>query len=325
MQSNWNSYNPYERGALRSVPPQEAYFSSSYNSANETINEMYSSNYDIIQQSQERERKAAHSALERQRRERMNNKIHRLRSLLPNTTHTQNMSKLDILQYSIDYINELQNIIRKSGQHLPDMRTSNLKQTPGQPPYRPVMSFKSIPQEIGFVNSRNEQNYVNRNKLAETIHPVNSPPFHSGDSFYPSQPPISLQGNSFIDAASQLPPAHYSSRMPFPAGSLTHPEDMERSYIKRLPPINNVPFNLSNSNQAHVNISTHLQTPVSPDYTQQNRYSELYLSESNHSLKTNLITLRAQDAYPKTLSLNKESPLNREKQWLPSISFDPSN
>ncbi|KAJ1559307.1 hypothetical protein HK096_000987 [Nowakowskiella sp. JEL0078] len=319
MQSNWNSYNhsPSYEGAHQPAPKQEYYSSSSYYNSNEPINEMYSSNYDMLQQSQERARKAAHSALERQRRERMNNKIQKLRSLLPNTAQTQNMSKLDILQYSIDYINELQNQIRKSGQRLPDMKFSQPRQPPGPPSFRssaPEIPFKSFPQESNFITSHNEQEYMKQNNFVDTRHPIESAnSFQFGDSFYPSQTSALLQGNSFTNPASEIQPTYSSSRIPvsyqavpFPTtGSLTPPEDMERSHVTRLPPISNTPLSLNNTKQTHANVTDHFQTPISPNNTQQYRYSESLPPEVNIPLNTS----RNQRNYPIARPFNTDSLL----------------
>ncbi|CEG73082.1 hypothetical protein RMATCC62417_08528 [Rhizopus microsporus] len=60
-----------------------------------------------------RKRRLSHSAIEKRRRERMNDKIERLKSLIPScnspfpTTVQQPIHKLSVLQAAIDYINQL--------------------------------------------------------------------------------------------------------------------------------------------------------------------------------------------------------------------------
>lgn len=67
----------------------------------------------IIKKSKELARRSSHSAVEKRRRERMNDKIERLKELLPacnpffSTSVQQPIHKLSVLQASIDYIGQL--------------------------------------------------------------------------------------------------------------------------------------------------------------------------------------------------------------------------
>ncbi|KAI7902445.1 Myc-type, basic helix-loop-helix domain-containing protein [Cokeromyces recurvatus] len=63
----------------------------------------------------ERARKISHSAIERRRRERMNDKISRLKELIPSCVEQENIHKMTVLQSAIDYIIHLKEIVIKSG------------------------------------------------------------------------------------------------------------------------------------------------------------------------------------------------------------------
>lgn len=67
----------------------------------------------LIKKSREVARRSSHSAVEKRRRERMNDKIERLKDLIPScnsffpTAVQQPIHKLSVLQASIDYIGQL--------------------------------------------------------------------------------------------------------------------------------------------------------------------------------------------------------------------------
>ncbi|KAJ3093665.1 hypothetical protein HDU97_009268 [Phlyctochytrium planicorne] len=56
----------------------------------------------------EHQRKVSHSAIERRRRERINDKIMQLKQLVPSCADRENLHKLSILQNAIEYIHKLQ-------------------------------------------------------------------------------------------------------------------------------------------------------------------------------------------------------------------------
>lgn len=68
----------------------------------------------------ENHRRSSHSAVEKRRRERMNDKIEKLKLLIPScnsqfpTTVQQPIHKLSVLQAAIDYINELHGQLKSS-------------------------------------------------------------------------------------------------------------------------------------------------------------------------------------------------------------------
>ncbi|KAI8072157.1 uncharacterized protein B0P05DRAFT_549105 [Gilbertella persicaria] len=73
-----------------------------------------------INQTKENSRKSSHSAVEKRRRERMNDKIEKLKTLIPSctaqfpTSVQQPIHKLSVLQAAIDYINELHHQLEAS-------------------------------------------------------------------------------------------------------------------------------------------------------------------------------------------------------------------
>lgn len=61
----------------------------------------------------EKARKVSHSAIERRRRERINDKIIQLKELIPSCAEQDNLHKMSILQSAIDYITYLKEIVSK--------------------------------------------------------------------------------------------------------------------------------------------------------------------------------------------------------------------
>ncbi|CAO3595559.1 unnamed protein product [Absidia cylindrospora] len=61
----------------------------------------------------EQARKVSHSAIERRRRERINDKIMQLKQLIPTCANQENLHKMSILQSSIDYITYLKDILEQ--------------------------------------------------------------------------------------------------------------------------------------------------------------------------------------------------------------------
>ncbi|KAL9547134.1 hypothetical protein MBANPS3_006315 [Mucor bainieri] len=62
----------------------------------------------------EQARKVSHSAIERRRRERINDKILQLKDLIPSCADRENLHKMTILQSAIDYITYLKKVIEDS-------------------------------------------------------------------------------------------------------------------------------------------------------------------------------------------------------------------
>ncbi|KAL0081457.1 Myc-type, basic helix-loop-helix domain-containing protein, partial [Phycomyces blakesleeanus] len=59
----------------------------------------------------EQARKVSHSAIERRRRERINDKILQLKELIPSCAEQDQLHKMSILQSAIDYITYLKDIV----------------------------------------------------------------------------------------------------------------------------------------------------------------------------------------------------------------------
>ncbi|KAG2213961.1 hypothetical protein INT47_001231 [Mucor saturninus] len=60
----------------------------------------------------EKARKVSHSAIERRRRERINDKIMQLKQLIPTCAEQDNLHKMSILQSAIDYIAYLKDVVK---------------------------------------------------------------------------------------------------------------------------------------------------------------------------------------------------------------------
>ncbi|KAG1444731.1 hypothetical protein G6F56_010175 [Rhizopus delemar] len=60
----------------------------------------------------EKARKVSHSAIEKRRRERINEKIVQLKELIPSCADQDNLHKMTVLQSAIDYISYLKEIVK---------------------------------------------------------------------------------------------------------------------------------------------------------------------------------------------------------------------
>ncbi|KAK9763189.1 Sterol regulatory element-binding protein 2 [Basidiobolus ranarum] len=84
----------------------------------------------VSDERQEKEtlRKVSHSAIERRRRERINDKIFQLKTLVPSCANQVNLHKLSILESAIEYIHEL--LGRLSQTDEPSMENTIKKESP---------------------------------------------------------------------------------------------------------------------------------------------------------------------------------------------------
>ncbi|KAI8808532.1 hypothetical protein BJ742DRAFT_853336 [Cladochytrium replicatum] len=94
-------------------------------------------------------RKLSHSAIERRRRERINDKIMVLKSLVPACANQQNLHKLCILQNTIDYIAHLHNLL--PDRHAVDYIASTNVLSPSPPVSPPMPPQKREPGELNEV------------------------------------------------------------------------------------------------------------------------------------------------------------------------------
>lgn len=74
----------------------------------------------------EKARKVSHSAIERRRRERINDKIIQLKQLIPTCAEQDNLHKMSILQSAIDYIAYLKDIVKTLDEHGTEATTNQL-------------------------------------------------------------------------------------------------------------------------------------------------------------------------------------------------------
>ncbi|CAO0799187.1 unnamed protein product [Mucor circinelloides] len=93
--------------AANAPPPSPVPFGIRHNSVSSTT-----SNSTADQR--EQARKVSHSAIERRRRERINDKILQLKDLIPSCSERENLHKMTILQSAIDYITYLKKVIEDS-------------------------------------------------------------------------------------------------------------------------------------------------------------------------------------------------------------------
>ncbi|KAI9340957.1 Myc-type, basic helix-loop-helix domain-containing protein, partial [Pilaira anomala] len=74
----------------------------------------------------EKARKVSHSAIERRRRERINDKIMQLKQLIPSCAEQENLHKMSILQSAIDYISYLKDIVKSLDENGTEITTNQL-------------------------------------------------------------------------------------------------------------------------------------------------------------------------------------------------------
>lgn len=86
----------------------------------------------------EQARKVSHSAIERRRRERINDKILQLKDLIPSCSDRENLHKMTILQSAIDYITYLKKVIEDSPSRAEDLPL----------PQQPQKSKSMLPKEV---------------------------------------------------------------------------------------------------------------------------------------------------------------------------------
>ncbi|KAG2208452.1 hypothetical protein INT47_010148 [Mucor saturninus] len=86
----------------------------------------------------EQARKVSHSAIERRRREKINDKILQLKDLIPACTDRENLHKMTILQSAIDYITYLKTVIE-------ELDTTGAIQTECT---KPIQQSSMLPKEV---------------------------------------------------------------------------------------------------------------------------------------------------------------------------------
>ncbi|KAI9476124.1 MAG: hypothetical protein EXX96DRAFT_575866 [Benjaminiella poitrasii] len=97
----------------------------------------------------EQARKESHSAIERRRREKMNDKILQLKELIPSCANRENLHKMNILQSAIDYIVYLQNAIKEKQEESKGVDSKSLEEesTAQEDPNSQPNSKDSRPKE----------------------------------------------------------------------------------------------------------------------------------------------------------------------------------
>lgn len=75
----------------------------------------------------EQARKVSHSAIERRRRERINDKIIQLKELIPTCANQENLHKMTILQSAIEYITYLKNLVEEKEMKAGEQEDSSVR------------------------------------------------------------------------------------------------------------------------------------------------------------------------------------------------------
>ncbi|KAI8094961.1 Myc-type, basic helix-loop-helix domain-containing protein [Gilbertella persicaria] len=139
----------------------------------------------------EKARKISHSAIERRRRERINDKIFQLKQLIPSCVEQDNLHKMSILQSAIDYIIYLKDVVKKldeesggdqllKGNHLKVKTAKSMLPKEVEPftnQFPPIDVIKSGTPIIstGVTPLTPPQEPQNNNKVSETLCLSDSP------------------------------------------------------------------------------------------------------------------------------------------------------
>lgn len=108
------NYPPLPPSRHNSISSSPGLGPTSLNSSNSTADQ------------REKARKVSHSAIERRRRERINDKILQLKQLIPSCAEQDNLHKMSILQSAIDYISYLKDIVKSLDEHGTETTTEQL-------------------------------------------------------------------------------------------------------------------------------------------------------------------------------------------------------
>ncbi|KAJ3052259.1 hypothetical protein HK097_006623 [Rhizophlyctis rosea] len=162
-------------------------------------------------------RKVSHSAIERRRRERINDKIMQLRNLVPTCAKQENMHKLNILQNAIDYIRHLQlQLDAKPGSAMPLQQQQSGLTTPISPEQSPDSTILQSPYS---------------SPSPPQLHlppPLRQPSYHQLPSIaqqIPASPTFSIKSD-----ASSRPPSS-PLRLPATGVHLDHPDEVARGLL----------------------------------------------------------------------------------------------
>ncbi|OZJ04062.1 hypothetical protein BZG36_04651 [Bifiguratus adelaidae] len=154
-------------------------------------------------------RKVSHSAIERRRREKMNDKITQLKQLIPGCIEQEHLHKLDVLQYAIEYIKYLQGAVldSKSKAALPTA-TEAQGGSFDSPPVRQFPKDMLTPETFKLQSSEiKTANPLRSVSISPIPKPVSDQSLSEGENVYSSDHPVTTAAatalQSLAESASQ--------------------------------------------------------------------------------------------------------------------------
>ncbi|CAO3635373.1 unnamed protein product [Mucor hiemalis] len=154
------NYPPLPPSRHNSISSSPGLGPTSLNSSNSTADQ------------REKARKVSHSAIERRRRERINDKILQLKQLIPSCAEQDNLHKMSILQSAIDYISYLKDIVKSLDEHGTETTTEQLLKGDH---LRVKMAKSMLPKEVEpfttqfSVNTTTNTEHLQQQDVGSTI------------------------------------------------------------------------------------------------------------------------------------------------------------
>ncbi|KAI9300790.1 Myc-type, basic helix-loop-helix domain-containing protein [Cunninghamella echinulata] len=137
----------------------------------------------------EQARKVSHSAIERRRRERINDKIMQLKHLIPTCANQENLHKMSILQSAIDYITYLKQNKKHNTKEMLDLLHGKLQLT--------KTTKSMLPKEVEpYTNQFNIKSSPTTSPSNNNIPRPVSPPLSNEDNNQKAIKPLDLLINN---------------------------------------------------------------------------------------------------------------------------------
>ncbi|CEG64098.1 hypothetical protein RMATCC62417_01133 [Rhizopus microsporus] len=136
----------------------------------------------------EQARKISHSAIERRRRERINDKIAQLKQLIPSCADRHNLHKMTVLQSAIDYIVYLRKVVQDLGKD-PDQLPPKIKSKEPEQQQQQEQSTEQLPPpQIGHEEEEEDDDEDDEESWSTPCSPTKKQP-----SVLPTPPSTGLK------------------------------------------------------------------------------------------------------------------------------------
>ncbi|CAO3587794.1 unnamed protein product [Absidia cylindrospora] len=148
----------------------------------------------------EHARKVSHSAIERRRRERINDRIMQLKHIIPTCADQENLHKLSILQSAIEYIHYLKNIVEEKQPRQSPPFCSHPNHPMEIPPPPTTIESRPSPGDDGpHTSSSSKEPLLPLDIVIHSPSPIpSSPPSYDADPSLSTSHPLSLGKNNHM-------------------------------------------------------------------------------------------------------------------------------